>query len=453
MPIDLTNPLRWSSAQGDDLAMLDDLQGNILDGHGRKATLNIFLSFGPDSPACRTFVHWLETQIMSAHTQLKQAEIFRRDKIPGSPFVGLLLSAKGYDAVERADAKPVVDDGGAFENGMRSRAEALNDPPVKALELAYRDDLHAMILVGADPDSPDGWESVARDNVGTMILNRLQLCAKVVKIEKGRAIFRANAGSTEDTQTKREGIEHFGYVDGRSQPLMLKELVQREADESDGITIWNPEFPIGPVLIADPGAPVETRNTAFGSFFVFRKLEQDVRAFKKAEEEIGKTLGLGELAGAMLVGRFEDGTPAVLQREDGGDNPVMNNFNYAGDPDGLRCPIHAHIRKTNPRGESVRPGLAGTVDEERSHIMGRRGMTYGRRNHVLNPSDEPSGDVGLMFMAFRSNIANQFEFTQRFWANNANFVEPGTGIDPLRSNRRSYAATDQDVRSLGLARA
>jgi deferrochelatase/peroxidase EfeB len=219
---------------------------------------------------------------------------------------------------------------------------------------------------------------------------------------------------------------------------MLHELIDRERDESDGISVWDATFPIGQVLVADPGSP--TPATAFGSYFVFRKLEQNVNGFKGLEESMGQdpTLGkLGELMGATLVGRFEDGTPVVLQREDGMDNPVPNNFDYAGDPNGLRCPLHAHIRKSNPRGDSVREFPGTTLADERGHIMARRGMTFGTRNAVTDPSDEPQGGVGLMFMAYQKNLANQFEFTQASWVNNPDFVrgqfnqKPAVGSDPV----------------------
>jgi deferrochelatase/peroxidase EfeB len=119
-------------------------------------------------------------------------------------------------------------------------------------------------------------------------------------------------------------------------------------------------------------------------------------------------------------------------------NPVPNNFDYRDDAAGLKCPFHSHIRKTNPRGESVRPGLASSLDEERQHIMVRRGITYGERktkpagkNGGIEFTDQPTGGVGLLFMAYQNDIATQFEFTQAIWANNKNFVNSGTGIDPV----------------------
>ena len=82
-----------------------------------------------------------------------------------------------------------------------------------------------------------------------------------------------------------DGIEHFGYVDGRSQPLFLKDEVDKEPREH-----WDPAFPLSNVLVADPLAADPDRH--FGSYFVFRKLEQNVRAFKEIEQELADDLGL-----------------------------------------------------------------------------------------------------------------------------------------------------------------
>ena len=186
----------------------------------------------------------------------------------------------------------------------------------------------------------------------------------------------------------------------------------------------------------------------FGSYFVFRKLEQNVRRFKQAEEDLADALGLEgddrERAGAMIVGRFEDGTPLTLQQTDGARGPIMNNFTYGSDSEGRKCPFHAHIRKTNPRGS----GKAEPAEKERLHLMARRGQTYGQRTDVpfdenVPPSGRPTGGVGLLFMAFNSKIhfdfaagdfeGAQFDFTQAVWADNPGFPieQPDPGLDPV----------------------
>jgi Dyp-type peroxidase family len=232
-----------------------------------------------------------------------------------------------------------------------------------------------------------------------------------------------------------EGVEHFGYVDGRSQPLFLAEDVEREARST-----WDPAFPPAQFLVKDPG---DDQPTSFGSFFVFRKLEQDVKGFHAQEEALAAALGLAggpfeERAGALLVGRFEDGTPVALDPLPA-DMPPVNDFDFRGDEQGSRCPFVAHVRKTNPRGESPFHlakdlGFASTVRQERGHLMARRGITYGARayDEATNDfTDEPSGGVGLLFMAYMASLEDQFEFTQATWANNPNFVTGGVGVDPV----------------------
>jgi Dyp-type peroxidase family len=261
---------------------------------------------------------------------------------------------------------------------------------------------------------------------------------KVVHVQHGKALKNARG----------DGIENFGYVDGRSQPLLLQEDIVAES-AADGTSRWLPDAPLEQALIQDPGVPVPpgTEPTSFGSLFVFRKLEQDVRGFKTREQVFADALALTgakrELAGALVVGRFEDGTPVTLS-DTPRDRDPQNDFNYANDP-GTRCPFHAHIRKSNPRGS----GGAEAESDERRHLMVRRGIPYEDKKRIVHPSELPdvestsdfntevkdllpTGGVGLLFMAYNADIDKQFKFTQQIWVNNPNFPIPGThGIDPV----------------------
>ncbi|MFS0773867.1 hypothetical protein [Sphingomonas sp. 1P08PE] len=265
MAIDLKSSLEWTRADAEQRKVLDDLQGNILDGHGRKATRNIFLRFD-DAERGRAFVRDMAPLITSAWRQLDDARAFRATGKAAGAFFGLMLSAAGYAALGVAAKKPT--DGGAFDQGMLARRALLNDPPPADLEASYRDPLHAMILIGGAPDSATSWKSREVDAAVLQVTDLAAGRATIVVTETGRAIFRS-AGKDESGIRKIEGIEHFGYVDGRSQPLLLKELVRREADESDGISVWNPEFPIGQVLVADPARlpPPGRRHSAAISCF------------------------------------------------------------------------------------------------------------------------------------------------------------------------------------------
>jgi len=424
----LKRPIVWKSWQWDGTVrrLLNSLQANILKGHGREHTRNLFWSFGNADPqALRAVVRRIGRAMPSALDQLQAAESFKATGESGGPVLCFFLRPGGYAALDSADKAPT---NAAFVAGMQQRGpEAAVNPPINDPKLAdwqaeFRSPIDAMLLVGADSEEE-------ADFVADRWVNRLQGAgAQLLGIEKGAAIKRQVA-------EKFEGVEHFGYVDGRSQPLFLAEDVEREPRSH-----WDPAFPPSQFLAEDPGAD---EPTSFGSFFVFRKLEQNVKGFYEQEEALSAALGLAggpfkERAGALLVGRFEDGSPVVLDPLPT-DMPPINDFHYRSDEEGSRCPFVAHIRKTNPRGESPLHlaeafNFASTVRQERSHIMARRGITYGKRTYdetTNDFTDEPTGGVGLLFMAYMASIENQFEFTQATWANNPNFVTAGVGVDPV----------------------
>jgi Dyp-type peroxidase family len=429
MPVKLDAPLAWQSANADELAMLNDLQGNILKGHGRNYTQNLFFTLKPDkSNEGKAFIKTLAQSVKSARQQLIDAQQYRVTKKDGGVFVSIFLSAAGYRALGISEDK--IPDNVAFRSGMKAQKDKLSDPDIEDWDQAFQEEIHGMILIGGAD------ESQVRQ-VHARIEKEKPASVTIVGTEYGLAMRNKNG----------DGIEHFGYVDGRSQPLLLKEDIEIEKNQKGGIDVWDPTFPLEQVLVECPGGAL--KGLSYGSYFVFRKLEQNVKGFKETEEKIAEDLKLEEtnqdpeLAGAMLVGRFEDGTPVVNQATDGVVKPVLNNFDFSQDTDGGKCPFHSHIRKTNPRGDSVRE-FGVPLEEERSHIMARRGITYGTRNaqidaegKIIELKDKPVGGVGLLFMAYQKSIENQFEFTQVSWANNPGFVKsdasgnPVTGIDPV----------------------
>jgi Dyp-type peroxidase family len=416
MSVDLSTTLSWTTATGDAGVMLGELQPNILKAHVRDHLSALLLAFG-DAAEAREFLVSVTGKMKSAKAHLDEVGAFKGGGTAGTPYVGAGLTAAGYRALG-VENFPQDE---AFLRGMAAPAtrRKLNDPPRSTFDPGYHGEIHAVVLVG---DATDKAMTARRNE----ILDLLPDSVTVLAEETG--LGRVNA--------RGEGIEHFGYVDGRSQPLFLTEDVDAEKNNTDGINVWNPAAPLSQVLVPDTAAPDPAVH--FGSYFVFRKLEQNVRRFKQAEADLADTLGLTgddrERAGAMIIGRFEDGTPLTTQREDGAESPVSNNFTYDSDRAALKCPFQAHIRKTNPRGS----GGAEEPPDERLHLMARRGVTYGERpddpNADVPPAARPSGEVGLLFMAFNSALGTQFEFTQAVWADNPGFpivdgVTPG--LDPV----------------------
>ena len=99
-------------------AMLDTLQPNILKGHTRDFLSIIFLKF-TDAEKGREFLSKLEPLMKSASQQLAEIDAFKRPKVPGTPYVGVGLTAAGYAKLEVTD----VPDDHAFRNGMQGKPE------------------------------------------------------------------------------------------------------------------------------------------------------------------------------------------------------------------------------------------------------------------------------------------------------------------------------------------
>jgi Dyp-type peroxidase family len=451
-PIDETDPTFHD--------VLGDLQGNILAGHGRFHAAHLFVSFrAGQAAALRCWVaRFAANRVTSALDQAQAAAGFRREGTDAGVFAHFALSAHGYEALgfsgdtfpsgvnprnrevtqpsalpvdpkpkkkaaqAAAEPAPPVDQGlysDVFRRGMAARQPFLLDPPRGDWEPGYNDEtrpIDALVLLAAD----DPAQLVAVERV---VSGQLKDLVDVVASERG-----INLRKTFHPEDGPDGVavEHFGYVDGRSQPLFLFRQVLRERPAGGGV-FWDPRAPLGQVLVPDPnGAPA----VSFGSFLVYRKLEQNVRGFKEAEAKLAAELGLPrELAGAMAVGRYEDGTPVALQPGDGA-RPIPNDFNYGGDPLGQTCPFHAHVRKSNPRLESVKfkGPFAQSVEEELGHRIARRGIPYGGPlSDSDSPDDLPTRGVGLLFFCYQADIWEQFEFIQRFWCDSPGFLQPGLG--------------------------
>jgi Dyp-type peroxidase family len=217
-------------------------------------------------------------------------------------------------------------------------------------------------------------------------------------------------------------IEHFGYQDGVSQPLMIQQDIDNEISRR-GNTHWDPGAPLSMAMVQEP-------EGGYGSFMVFRKLEQDVRAFSGALDRFAAQSGrsAAEL-GSMAVGRFKDGTPAVpTVTVDPAADP--NDFHYDQDPAGSRSPFHAHVRKTNPRGDVPRV-IGAPAEFERARRIVRRGITYGRRPDLAGGgvTEQPATGVGLLFMCFQGNL-DQFAIQQEGSDSN-DFVQAGVGVDAV----------------------
>lgn len=256
-----------------------------------------------------------------------------------------------------------------------------------------------------------------------------------------------------------KGHEHFGWLDGVSQPGILG-----LTSPFPGQRLLDPglfAFGYGPTT--NPPLPW-MRN---GSFMVFRRLKQLVPEFDQFQLNQAATLGLDPvLLGARLVGRWKSGAPLELTpiQDDstmGIDPQRNNNFDFSDDQEQRRCPFGAHIRKTNPRADFGTPNNAGadpqTADVDPRRIM-RAGIPFGPEVSVAEGANgKTTADRGLMFVCYQTSIPNQFEFVQIKWANNPGFIfgkrhpdgSPVTvGFDPIIGQTSTGArarTTDEPV--------
>jgi Dyp-type peroxidase family len=236
------------------------------------------------------------------------------------------------------------------------------------------------------------------------------------------------------------GREHFGFVDGKSQPILKGTADAERYPESIHLT------DVGEFLFGYPdamnaiargpalgGCPEFGRN---GTYLVFRQLEQHVKAFWDAMYD-KTSVGPGadpdaaadDLA-SKIIGRKPDGTPLVPYG-----HPEDNEFDFADDPHGYGCPVGAHVRRANPRGSlSVDP--AADQHPNRHRVL-RRSRLYGSKVE-RGARRGAEGERGLLFLVLNSDFERQFEFITQNWINSSGFAglqgerDPLVGRDGLR---------------------
>ncbi|MEA5470602.1 Dyp-type peroxidase [Spirulina sp. 06S082] len=405
--IDPDNPGKY---QG----LLEDLQGNILKGHGRDYSVHLFLQWQPEqSDRAKQWIQdFTQTYVKSAQKQADEALCYRQEGISGGVFANFFLTRKGY---EKLGFEPFqVPKDRPFTMGMKNEQirAFLGDPKVEQWETGLQNEIHALILI-ADDNLSDLLQTV------NQIAQAVRQVAVILHREDG-FILRNKAGQI---------VEHFGFVDGVSQPLFIKRDIVRAQTNDCNFSQWDPRASLNVILVKDPNGKTED---SYGSYLVYRKLEQNVKGFRQDRQQLAQTLNIKEdLAAAFAIGRFPDGTPVTKS-----DIPTYavtptNNFNYDEDVAATKCPFHAHIRKTNPRGDTGRvessPGYDEALAIEKNHRIARRAVSYGEND----PNQTPETGSGLLFLCFQANIENQFNFMQSRWANPTRFVKVGVGPDPL----------------------
>ena len=399
---------------------LADIQGDILRAYGASydCTSYAFVRIDGEPAQARAWIAGLLDHVTTAEPW--------RD---GKPLTTLnvALTASGLRAL--GVSASVADTFALeFRAGMAGRAKLLGD-------------------VGAS--SPDTWER----GLGTgdahvlLTINAQEPTDHRRALAEMRAAMQDVAGVSvlfsQDARLLRGAREHFGFADGFAQPAIAGVTEEKAAGggipERDGR--WRPlapgEFVLGypdEDTLVDrarrlPPAPDDPLGTN-GTYMVWRKLHQDVALWRRTIARAGERYGDPERLAAKVVGRWPNGAPLETHPNAPGDvfdasAPGANDFRYGDDLAGLRCPLGAHIRRSNPR-DALGHGAALSM----RHRMIRRGMPYGPP--LQDGADADDGvDRGLIFVSFHASIARQFEGVQGPWLSDGNVFGLGHDKDYL----------------------
>ena len=270
--------------------------------------------------------------------------------------------------------------------------------------------------------------------------------------------------------------EHFGFHDGIGQPRV--DGLKADADARSN----EPRIPAGEVVLGYPNAygqlpatpsvpvtpaarerlpvaPADPYDSTLptrldlgknGSYVVFRQYYQDVKAFWRfLDGAAGHDAERRKWLGARMVGRWPNGAPVEEHpdREPATFDPkTANEFMYGDDLHGERCPLGAHIRRSNPR-DGMGPTPAESLLVADRHRLLRRGRAYGAPlAPSWNPADilasDGEGDRGLHFICFNTDIGRQFEFVQNTWVNSMKFDGLYSDPDPMVAPHRDPGDPD-----------
>lgn len=267
---------------------------------------------------------------------------------------------------------------------------------------------------------------------------------------------------------KREGkraVEHFGFVDGVSQPI-VRGTARANAGAAPMHLVAPGEFLFGyrdehGFYPASPSVPAAQDRSGIlsavrrnrqiaglpppphdfgrnGSFLVVRQFEQHVERFddycKAAAAQVAGETGNPAITprwvAAKMLGRWPDGSSLVRNPDGRPGRGVDNDFTLGvEDPQGHRCPLGAHIRRSNPR-DSLGEDRETQIQIGKRHRIIRVGRSYQKQDRKGAKVEK-----GLLFMCLNADIERQYEFMQQTWVSSTSFQGLVGEKDPTIGSR------------------
>lgn len=327
----------------------------------------------------------------------------------------------------------------AFTQGMLARAQLLADHDLDA----RWSEVDVWVAIYGSRARSNG-ETSSVDELATSLLSRAAQKGSGLKLAHQ---IEAQALTRNDTR-----YEHFGFQDNISNPeIEGARPREKQAERLNlGTAKHDAQKKLAPICAGELVLGYEDESGTSlpegelrdflknGTFAVFRQLAQDVPGFRqhmaKLSEEYGRS---PDDWASLLVGRRKDGTPlSAPEIED----KWLNDFGYAEDREGARCPIGAHVRRAQPRDAN------GVVDG--AHRIMRRGMPYGPYLPD-GEHDDPTQPKqrGLCFIALNASIERQFEFVHTRWINASADTGAKNDWDPLNTARETTTMVVQGDRT------
>lgn len=445
-----------------------DIQALVFAGYGElRFSRYVFLRLGSDVARAKAWLGALSEEV----TTMKALQLAKARGEKKRQALHVALTAEGLEALGLAP-DVVASFLPEFVEGMAAdhRARALGDTggstpehwrfggPDKGRRREKEIHLVLMLFTQGDLEHSEMMESFHRRHRERYEAHGL------------REVFTQDACLLVDSTSADDGFhEPFGYRDGLAQPTI--EGTHQKPGQSAPIKAgefilgyenqygqlpFTPTVPAGqdPQGLLPPVAGSTAKDLGRnGTYLVLRKLRQDVEAFERFldehshdPEDPGGNARRKELLAAKMMGRWRSGAPLSLcpvkdDRKLARDMERNNDFLYADDPHGLRCPISSHIRRSNPRDALIPGDPKKSLRVSDRHQIIRRGRPY----------RDADGELGTLFIALNANLRRQFEFIQQSWMNNPKFgglydsKDPlvGDNHDPAREGSRpeSHAVT------------
>jgi deferrochelatase/peroxidase EfeB len=412
---------------------LGDIQGFILRGYRMPMVSHFLLTVGAPA-AARRLLGRLVSGDESDAPQITTAEDWHVGFEPGPGdnladlprrkpdyCLNVGITWPGLIALEIRDRVPAVSfkSFGAFTAGAAERASLVGDTGPSAPEnwvggFGKGKDHVLLTLHALIPDAMKGYSN--------------RLSALFAEGDAFREVWRTDGAALTGMRDGKSIFTtkvHFGYTDGISMTTIRGGPERYPPDHQQPCEPWL-------FVLRDDAenyfVPEPRELGLNGSFAVFKMIRTDVVGFEKFLQSNKDKID-PELLAAKICGRWRNGVPLALSPDT--DSPPasipldqLNNYEYvntdgSGDPKGFRCPVGAHMRRINPRGQPV-TGQSQPGGSNNTHRLIRRGMPYGPNYDPKQPYD--GIERGLLGYFINSSIENQYEFVLNQWVNESGFA-------------------------------